>query len=149
MTFSTTSQGMRRLHSVYLIMSWVCDGETQRHILTVHQSQGPCGPVQTTPLPDYLARVVLSLSCLLQGMQAYIQFHPSSCAETFHLHWVLGWAPICKWCPPCCGLGRLSECVNTVLVTGPLSRVAVMSARFVFIRIITMGSSGLHITYSP
>ena len=97
------------LYSIYLVMSWVCDGETQRHILTVHQSQGPCGPVQTTPLPDYLARVVLSLSCLLQGTQAYIQFLPSSCAETFHLHWALVWAPICKWCRPCCGLGRLSE----------------------------------------
>ena len=82
MTFSTTSQGMRRLYSIYLIMSWVCDGETQRHILTVHQSQGPCGPVQAPP-PHYLARLMLSLPCLLQGTQAYIQFLPSSCPETF------------------------------------------------------------------
>ena len=30
---------------------WVCDGETQRHILTVSQSQGPYGPVQMPPYP--------------------------------------------------------------------------------------------------
>ena len=44
-------QGMCRLHSIHQVRSWVCDGETQRHILTVSQSQGPYGPVQTPPYP--------------------------------------------------------------------------------------------------
>ena len=32
-------------------VSHEADGETQRHILTVSQSQGPYGPVQTPPYP--------------------------------------------------------------------------------------------------
>ena len=44
-------QGMCRLHSIHQVRSWVCDGETQRHILTVRQSRGPWGPVPTPPSP--------------------------------------------------------------------------------------------------
>lgn len=44
-------QGMCRLHSIHQVRSWVCEGETQRHILTVRQSRGPWGPVPTPPSP--------------------------------------------------------------------------------------------------
>ena len=44
-------QGMCRLHSIHQVRSWVCDGETQRHMLTVRQSWGPWGPVTMPPSP--------------------------------------------------------------------------------------------------
>ena len=52
MTFSTTSLGNIKItfHTPGKKLC-VCDGETQRHILTVSQSQGPYGPVQTPPYP--------------------------------------------------------------------------------------------------
>ena len=52
MTFSTTSPGNIKIafHTPGKKLC-VCDGETQRHILTVSQSQGPYGPVQMPPYP--------------------------------------------------------------------------------------------------
>ena len=75
---------------------WWGDTETYPDSASVTGSLCPCA---NAPLPHYLDRVVLSLPCLLQRTQAYIQFLPSSCAETLHLHWALAWAPICRWCP--------------------------------------------------
>ena len=66
---------------------WWGDTETYPDSETVTGSLGPC---TNASLPHYLAGVLLSLPCLLQGAQACIQFLLSSWAATFHLHWALG-----------------------------------------------------------